>query len=234
MKEGKKKIHWVNWEQMCTSKCTGGMGFRDMAAFNQALLARQGWMILTNPETLCSRVLKARYLHSASFLEATKPRKCSYTWRSILHGRELLKEGLVKRIGNGEGTNCWTDPWIPRCTLRHPFGQLSPNNIKWVSELFKVGTVEWNQELINRICFPLDARDILQIKIGEGVGEDFWGWNLTKSGVLLFDQHTIMLEPLTQLMEKGIHLRSRLIVTKAGYGYGMYVPNTNIKFMRGE
>jgi hypothetical protein len=39
--------------------------------------------------------------------------------------------------------------------------------------------------VIRRVCFPLDATDILQIKIGEGVGEDFWVLNLTKSGVFM-------------------------------------------------
>ena len=26
----KKKIHWVRWSTLCTSKSVGGMGFRDL------------------------------------------------------------------------------------------------------------------------------------------------------------------------------------------------------------
>jgi hypothetical protein len=37
---GRRKVHWIAWDQLLAPKCKGGMGFKDMKKFNQALLAR--------------------------------------------------------------------------------------------------------------------------------------------------------------------------------------------------
>ncbi|XP_050248594.1 uncharacterized protein LOC126695834 [Quercus robur] len=36
-----KKIHWVKWSSLCSSKSIGSMRFQDLQKFNNAMLAKQ-------------------------------------------------------------------------------------------------------------------------------------------------------------------------------------------------
>ena len=46
--DSSKKINWLKWSVVKTSKFDGGLGFRDIECFNQALIARQAWRNLQN------------------------------------------------------------------------------------------------------------------------------------------------------------------------------------------
>ena len=70
MKDGKNKMAWLSWEKMCAPKEKGGLGFQDLIAFNLALLAKQGWHLQMNPNSLVHQVLKARYFPQTDFLHA--------------------------------------------------------------------------------------------------------------------------------------------------------------------
>jgi hypothetical protein len=41
-------------------------------------------------------------------------------WHAIEHGLELLKLGVIWRVGNGVQIRAWRDPLIPREGNQHP------------------------------------------------------------------------------------------------------------------
>ena len=54
---------------MIKPKKDGGLGFR-AHGFNMAMLSKQTWRLLHTPESLCSRVLQAKYYPGKSCLDA--------------------------------------------------------------------------------------------------------------------------------------------------------------------
>ena len=88
-------------------KTHGGMGFRDMRLFNQALLARQAWRLLEFPNSLCAQVLKAKDYPNDVLTNTVFTGNGSSTWHAIEYGLELLKKGIIWRVGNGASIRAW-------------------------------------------------------------------------------------------------------------------------------
>ena len=74
---------WMKWNKMCEPKANGGMGFRDLKAFNLALLAKQGWRLQQGRNSLFYRVYKNNYFLDKDFIHAKKGHHPSFAWRSI-------------------------------------------------------------------------------------------------------------------------------------------------------
>jgi hypothetical protein len=180
--EGKKNMHWRSWEWLSSPKQYGGLGFRDLVLFNQAMLGRQCWRLLTEPNSLCARVLKGRYFPETDFWHASKPRSSSYTWRSILFGKELIKQGIRWGIGDGKTTRLLSDHWIPEVApgFLKPRGPI-PEGAS-VSLIMDSDRMIWDTDRIQTLFDEETAAKILQVPISRHGGEDFVSWPYTKNG----------------------------------------------------
>jgi hypothetical protein len=179
----RRSLHWVSWKELASPKIKGGMGFRDLELFNFALLGKHGWRLLTNPNTLCARVLKGRYFPSTDFLQAMVPANSSATWRAFVAGKEALQLGLIKRIGDGSSVSVWTDKWIPGTRSMIPSEQIGADEINKVSDLIDHDSGHWKAALIRLNFIAPEADTILNIPLRRAGGEDFWAWSFEKSGI---------------------------------------------------
>lgn len=99
---------------LCDKKEDDGLGFRDLEAFNDAMLGKQFWRLINNQSSLPFRILKAKYFPSTEISQDELGNKPSYIWRSIWGARWVVKLGLRVVVGDGLSTRVWDDPWIPR------------------------------------------------------------------------------------------------------------------------
>ncbi|XP_021721232.1 uncharacterized protein LOC110688776 [Chenopodium quinoa] len=99
-----KGVYWKSWKRLTTAKEDGGLGILDTRSFNQALLAKQGWRIIMDTDSLISKVFRAKYrIDKASlFNNSWCDRKASFWgWKGIKWGLKVLNKGCSWSIEDG-------------------------------------------------------------------------------------------------------------------------------------
>ena len=126
------------------------MGFKLLKEFNLAFLAKQGWKLQTETNSLAYKVLKAKYFPDCEFVVATIGRRPSYLWQSIMATQRILRNGVRWRVGNGQKIRILSDKWLPNPST---FKVISPPKLlgcqAFVSDLINSDTKEWKVELIH-------------------------------------------------------------------------------------
>lgn len=134
-------------------------------------------------ESLCAQVLRGRYFPDGNFLSAGCPKSASRTWKAMLQGRLMLKEGLVRRVGDGHTMEVWHDKWISPTPSMQPLCRLNDEPIQLVADLFAEGTFDWDSERVKAMFIPSDADAILSMPRPRTEIPDFWALEWEKSGV---------------------------------------------------
>ena len=131
-----RKIHWKSWSFLTQSKKEGGIGFRDIRSFNLATLAKQGWRLLQDKNSLLYNCFKAKYFPRCEFLQAKDCQNRSYVWKSLLAAQPVLRRRCYWRVGNDASIHVLKDYWLPNQSTRKILFQPEEDIWEWrVSDL---------------------------------------------------------------------------------------------------
>jgi len=182
-KSAQKGIHWMSWEKLSAPKIHRGMGFKDLAAFNLAMLGKQGWKFIMKPASLVARIFKARYFPSGSYLTTVVGHNPSYVWCSIMHARFVVRGGARWRIGTGATIPILNEPWLsngdvigsdtPRAHFVHNFT---------VNSLMNLYDKRWNEQVVRQVFSDDIAHKILRTPLFSQVDDDTIIWKAERNG----------------------------------------------------
>ncbi|KAH9748984.1 putative reverse transcriptase/RNA-dependent DNA polymerase [Citrus sinensis] len=168
---GNGGIIWMKWERMCKPKTHGGIRFKRLHVFNVAMLGKQGWRLLTNPNILVARLFKVRYYPNTSFAEARLGSNPRYVWRSILTAHPTIIRGSRIQIG---GDNGFISSTIPaNITSATVDSLMVPNQCKW------------DYDVVADIFNSRDRDLIFRIPLGSRWDVDTWYWLPDSKGLYM-------------------------------------------------
>ena len=161
----RRKIHWKNWETLCLPKNEGGLGFKELRKFNEAMLAKQVWRLIHDKDSLFYRVFKAKFFPSSDIFSA-QVKLGSSAWHSILSARKVIATGARWRIGNGQSVRVFHNCWLPgegSGRIISPASSLHVDTV--VADLLDDSTGWWNGMLFDTCFLPFKAQRIMSILI---------------------------------------------------------------------
>lgn len=166
------------------TKKSGGLGFRDLRGFNLALLGKQCWNLLNNPNALVSRLMKVRYYPRCSLLQASRTGGASYTWSGLWEAKENMKDGLRWVLDTGLNINIFSDRWL-RGKDNFYVDQEEVRGLREdmkVSGFFISGSKTWDETKVRATFNGVDAEAILAVRIPQNGTSDRIVWVHSSNG----------------------------------------------------
>ena len=148
------------------------------------MLAKQAWRLFTRPDSLISRIYKARYFPFSNVINAQLGSNPSHAWRSIRSSLEVIRKGTRWRVGNGKTIHIWEDKWLPTPTT---YKTINPpccfNDFPIVSALIDQDTKRWKANLVKKSFLLFEADTILNIPLSYSLPNDNLIWLGNTKGV---------------------------------------------------
>lgn len=114
----------VAWESCCHSKGEGGLGLRNLDAWNLACALKMIWLLFFVKESIWSMWFKEEILEGnlEMFWVINTRQKHSWLVNQLLEARGIIYPWIKKQVHNGETCYFWTTNWSPYGNLKEYLG----------------------------------------------------------------------------------------------------------------
>lgn len=123
---GNAKVSWYN---VCMPKTEGGLGLRNLLAWNRVLCLRFVWLLFSDNSSLWAQYHRYHHTTNQSFWALQESDSDSWAWKQLL---KLRADGLrfIKPIlGTGWKISFWHDIWTPFGQLINFLGARGPSQL---------------------------------------------------------------------------------------------------------
>jgi len=142
------------------------MGFKDLVAFNVAMLGKQGWRFQTEPDSLVAKVFKAKYYPNSNFLGSKLGHNPSFVWRNIFSAKLIVGKGERWKIRNGFDIPIISELWLGADSSIPPVSQAAMSLRGYtVGNLMQQNSKSWNEEIVRHIFTEETTQMILNIPL---------------------------------------------------------------------
>ncbi|XP_020680831.2 uncharacterized protein LOC110098354 [Dendrobium catenatum] len=164
-------MHYVEWKELCQPRDHGGLGFHGLDNWQGPLHARLAWQVISNPNLLLHKVLKAKY--GMEQWNDTQVYRASTTWKVIHDGAKALKEIIRWNIGDGQSIDVLQDCWIlnRRIDTWPTFvnvNELENVRVNWLLD----ESARWNEERVTDCFGNVMAERVMAIATNGNEGID--------------------------------------------------------------
>lgn len=125
----------LQWEKLCHKVKLGGLGFRKMDLLHRAFMAKQIVRASHSVSSIWARVVCTKYHVQKDVPFAKSPKGCSWAWRAVAKGSQIVQDGVHWAIGDSSSIPIG-DKWSSvSLILREPTLSLRPVGDLVVSDL---------------------------------------------------------------------------------------------------
>lgn len=97
-----RKVHLINWNEVCQSKDAGGLGLRHSSINNMACMMKIGWKIINNRDDLWVRIVRSKYGYGDDLLPVVeRKRGASNLWKGVCNRWNNVDKNISWCLGNG-------------------------------------------------------------------------------------------------------------------------------------